>query len=75
MEKLAKEPNPMNIPLTFRHLDLAWKPLLRVTLPKSEPGGDHSPTKFSIAEKHGDKRIRKRNFNYLIFNHFNLIDS
>ncbi len=26
-----------------------------MTLPKSEPGGDHSPTKFSISEKQGDR--------------------
>ena len=30
----------------FKHLDLTWKPLLKVTLPCSDPGGDFAPTKF-----------------------------
>lgn len=47
--------NPMGVPNTFKHLDLSWKPFLRVHLHKSEPGGDHSPTKFSIAERQGDR--------------------
>ncbi|CAC5422765.1 WD repeat-containing protein 63 [Mytilus coruscus] len=47
--------NPMGVPNTFKHLDLSWKPFLRVHLHKSEPGGDHSPTKFSISEKQGDR--------------------
>ncbi|KAK6180530.1 hypothetical protein SNE40_012670 [Patella caerulea] len=47
--------NPMGVPNTFRHLDLTWKPLLKVQLHKSEPGGDHSPVKFTIQEKQGRK--------------------
>lgn len=47
--------NPMGVPDTFKHLDLSWKPFLRVHLHKSEPGGDHSPTKFSISERQGDR--------------------
>ncbi|KAK3092104.1 hypothetical protein FSP39_025223 [Pinctada imbricata] len=47
--------NPMGIPTTFKHLDLVWKPMLKVHLHKSEPGGDHSPTKFSIQEKQGNR--------------------
>ncbi|KAL5022553.1 hypothetical protein ScPMuIL_001708 [Solemya velum] len=47
--------NPMGVPNTFKHLDLSWKPLLKVTLHKSEPGGDHSPVKFSLAEQQGDR--------------------
>ncbi|KAK2157176.1 hypothetical protein LSH36_196g03010 [Paralvinella palmiformis] len=47
--------NPMGVPDTFKHLDLTWKPMLKVNLYKSEPGGDHAPTKFSISERHGDK--------------------
>lgn len=45
---------PMNVPQTFKHL-VSWKPLLKVTLPCSDPGGDFAPTKFSISEKQGDK--------------------
>lgn len=44
---------------TYKHLDLTWKPHLKVTLFKSEPGGDHNPTKFSIAESQGDKTSRE----------------
>ncbi|XP_052258483.1 dynein axonemal intermediate chain 3-like isoform X6 [Dreissena polymorpha] len=47
--------NPIGVPDTFKHLDLTWKPMLKVHLHKSEPGGDHAPTKFSIAEKQGDR--------------------
>ncbi|WAR24235.1 DNAI3-like protein [Mya arenaria] len=47
--------NPMGVPETFKHLDLTWKPHLKVHLHKSEPGGDHAPTRFSIAEKQGDR--------------------
>ncbi|KAK0069497.1 WD repeat-containing protein 63 [Biomphalaria pfeifferi] len=46
---------PMGIPATFKYLDLTWKPLLRVTLAKSEPGGDHAPIKFSIQEKQKER--------------------
>ena len=49
--------NPLGVPTTFKHLDLVWKPHLKVTLYKSEPGGDHSPTKFSIAEAHGNTNL------------------
>lgn len=44
----------MNVPQTFKHLS-TWKPLLKVTLPCSDPGGDFSPTKFSISERQGDR--------------------
>jgi hypothetical protein len=48
----------MNVPATFKHLVL-WKPLLKVTLQCSDPGGDFAPTRFSIAERQGDKSICK----------------
>lgn len=48
----------MNVPDTFKHLT-SWKPLVKVTLPCSDPGGDFAPTKFSISEKQGDKSISK----------------
>lgn len=49
--------NPMGVATTFKHLDLTWKPQLKVNLLKSEPGGDHSPTKFTIHEIQGEKSI------------------
>lgn len=51
-------PLPMGVPATFRHLDLVWRPFLKVHLFKSEPGGDHNPTCFSIHERQGDRSIR-----------------
>ena len=47
----------MGVPTTFRYLDLTWKPMLKVSLQKSEPGGDHAPTKFSIQEKQGKRDV------------------
>ena len=49
---------PMNVPQTFKHL-AGWRPILKVSLPCSDPVGDFAPTKFSISEKHGDKSISK----------------
>ena len=47
---------PSNVPQTFKHLSF-WKPLLKVTLPCSDPGGDFAPVKFSITERQGDKSL------------------
>lgn len=44
----------MNVPETFKHLT-SWRPLLKVTLPCGDPGGDFAPRKFSITERQGDK--------------------
>ena len=52
------EVTPMNVPETFKHLT-SWKPLLKVSLPSSEPEGDFAPRKFSIAEREGDKTASK----------------
>ncbi|KAL7863998.1 hypothetical protein AOLI_G00154180 [Acnodon oligacanthus] len=42
--------NPHGVPNTFKHLDLTWKPLIRVTLPKIDSSGEYSPLKFSLRE-------------------------
>ncbi|KAK2179552.1 hypothetical protein NP493_483g01017 [Ridgeia piscesae] len=49
------KPQPLGVPATFKHLDLTWKPLLRVFLSKTEAGGNHAPCRFAIQEKHGDR--------------------
>ncbi|CAF1214774.1 unnamed protein product, partial [Didymodactylos carnosus] len=49
--------NPLGVPLTFKHLDLSWKPLLRVTLANAESGPDFAPRKFSIREQQGDRDV------------------
>ncbi|XP_064189536.1 dynein axonemal intermediate chain 3 [Anguilla rostrata] len=42
--------NPHGVPNTFKHLDLSWKPLFRVNLPKIDSSGDYSPLKFSMMD-------------------------
>ncbi|XP_060792642.1 dynein axonemal intermediate chain 3 [Neoarius graeffei] len=42
--------NTYGVPKTFKHLNLTWKPLFRVTLPKVDGPGQYSPMKFSLAD-------------------------
>ncbi|KAF5901430.1 WD repeat-containing protein 63 isoform X1, partial [Clarias magur] len=42
--------NPQGVPDTFKHLDLIWKPLFKVTLPKTDAAGEYSPLKFSLRD-------------------------
>ncbi|XP_016112397.1 dynein axonemal intermediate chain 3 [Sinocyclocheilus grahami] len=42
--------NPHGIPNTFKHLNLAWKPFIRVSLPKIGSSGEYSPLKFSLRD-------------------------
>ncbi|KAM9444629.1 dynein axonemal intermediate chain 3 [Clarias gariepinus] len=42
--------NPQGVPDTFKHLDLSWKPLFKVTLPKTDTVGEYSPLKFSLRD-------------------------
>lgn len=41
---------PFDMPSTFLHLDLSWKPLSRIKLSKGETSLDHCPTKLSLGE-------------------------
>ncbi|KAI4580533.1 hypothetical protein MJT46_019302, partial [Ovis ammon polii x Ovis aries] len=41
---------PFDIPSTFLHLDLSWKPLSKIRLSKGETTLDHCPTKLSLSE-------------------------
>ncbi|KAF6773675.1 WD repeat-containing protein 63 [Paragonimus kellicotti] len=52
---------PRNVPQTFLALDMKWKPLFRVHLFKTEPGGDHAPTRFCMREVQGDRRLLAAN--------------
>ncbi|XP_070562697.1 dynein axonemal intermediate chain 3-like isoform X2 [Ptychodera flava] len=50
--------NPFQIPTTFKHLDLTWKPLLRLPLARLDGGsGDYGPTRISIKERQGDRSV------------------
>ncbi|KAM6168306.1 dynein axonemal intermediate chain 3 [Erethizon dorsatum] len=41
---------PFDVPSTFLHLDLSWKPLTKIKLSKGETNLDHCPTKISLSE-------------------------
>uniref|UniRef100_A0A8B9W2Q5 Dynein axonemal intermediate chain 3 n=1 Tax=Bos mutus grunniens TaxID=30521 RepID=A0A8B9W2Q5_BOSMU len=41
---------PFDIPSTFLHLDLSWKPLSKIRLSKGETTLDHCPNKLSLSE-------------------------
>ncbi|XP_066297797.1 dynein axonemal intermediate chain 3-like [Branchiostoma lanceolatum] len=53
--KKQDAPHPLGIPATFKHLDLSWKPVLKVSLPKPDTNGEFAPLKVSIKERQGDK--------------------
>ncbi|CAK8676252.1 unnamed protein product [Clavelina lepadiformis] len=44
-------PTPFGVSQTFKHLDLTWKPLLKLSATKMDSSGDYSPLKFSIPEQ------------------------
>ncbi|XP_077882756.1 dynein axonemal intermediate chain 3 isoform X2 [Ictidomys tridecemlineatus] len=43
---------PFDVPPTFLHLDLSWKPLAKIKLSKEETSLDLCPTKISLTEDH-----------------------
>ncbi|XP_038270600.1 dynein axonemal intermediate chain 3 isoform X2 [Dermochelys coriacea] len=43
---------PPDVPTTFKHLNLSWRPLIKANLSKSDTNGDYSPTKISLVEEH-----------------------
>ncbi|XP_020650683.3 dynein axonemal intermediate chain 3 isoform X2 [Pogona vitticeps] len=49
-----------DVPLTFKHLDLTWRPLIKVTLPKTDTGAEFSPTKISLREEHYHTKIQDK---------------
>nr|XP_008112387.1 PREDICTED: WD repeat-containing protein 63 isoform X2 [Anolis carolinensis] len=49
-----------DVPLTFKHLDLVWRPLLKVTLAKTDTGAEYSPTKISLKEEHYHTKIQDK---------------
>lgn len=51
-EKLLE--NPHGVPNTFKHLNLTWKPFIRVSLPKIDTSGEYSPIKFSLRDNSVD---------------------
>ncbi|XP_063056855.1 dynein axonemal intermediate chain 3 isoform X2 [Engraulis encrasicolus] len=53
-EKVHYNPNGASNP--FKHLDLCWKPLMKVTLPKIDSSGEYSP--FKICMRHNTTDIQ-----------------
>ncbi|MBN3313246.1 WDR63 protein, partial [Atractosteus spatula] len=49
--------NPHGVPSTFKHLDLTWKPLIKVTFSKIETSGEYSPLKFSLRDGVHDNKM------------------
>ncbi|XP_028918860.1 dynein intermediate chain 3, axonemal isoform X1 [Ornithorhynchus anatinus] len=43
---------PYDVPATFLHLDLSWKPLIKITLPKGDTSLDHCLTRISLSEEY-----------------------
>ncbi|XP_067845904.1 dynein axonemal intermediate chain 3 [Heptranchias perlo] len=61
--KIEKElQNPEGVPNTFKHLDLNWKPMHKVLLPKIGTNGEYSPMRISMREKCSDKVHEKAQF-------------
>ncbi|XP_048860045.1 dynein axonemal intermediate chain 3-like isoform X1 [Brienomyrus brachyistius] len=48
--------NQSDVPNTFKHLDLSWKPFIKVALPKKGTAGEYSPLKFSLRDNMNDKQ-------------------
>ncbi|XP_060058248.1 dynein axonemal intermediate chain 3 isoform X2 [Erinaceus europaeus] len=51
---------PFDVPPTFLHLDLSWKPLCRLRLSKSETTLDHCPTKVSLNDDDASYRTQDK---------------
>nr|CAB3267718.1 WD repeat-containing protein 63 [Phallusia mammillata] len=46
-------PEVLGVSQAFKHLDLSWKPMIKLAMPKTDSSGDYSPIKFSMAERQG----------------------
>ncbi|XP_059839705.1 dynein axonemal intermediate chain 3 isoform X2 [Hypanus sabinus] len=64
--KIEKElQNPKGVPNTFKHLDLHWKPMHQVSLPRIEGNGEYSPIRISMREKCTDRINEKSQLHLL----------
>ncbi|NXN22360.1 WDR63 protein, partial [Nycticryphes semicollaris] len=43
---------PLNVPDTLNHLDLCWKPLIKINLCESDTNTEYSPVRISLRELH-----------------------
>ncbi|XP_026529956.1 WD repeat-containing protein 63 [Notechis scutatus] len=51
---------PPDVPTTFKHLDLAWKPIIKINLPKADTSAEYSPIRFSFREEHYHTKIQDK---------------
>nr|XP_034977621.1 WD repeat-containing protein 63 isoform X2 [Zootoca vivipara] len=51
---------PPDVPTTFKHLDLCWRPLIKLNLPKTDTGAEYSPIKLSFREEHYHTKIQDK---------------
>ncbi|KAM6455292.1 dynein axonemal intermediate chain 3 [Liasis olivaceus] len=51
---------PPDVPTTFKHLDLVWRPHIKISLPKADTSAEYSPTKLSFREEHYHTKIQDK---------------
>ncbi|NXG57942.1 WDR63 protein, partial [Hemiprocne comata] len=51
-EEIFYKPKSLNIPDTFKQLDLCWKPLIKINLCESGTNTEHSPIRIIVRELH-----------------------
>ncbi|XP_030851872.1 WD repeat-containing protein 63 isoform X1 [Strongylocentrotus purpuratus] len=56
----AKHDNPLGVATTFKHLDLTWKPVIKIPINRMEGSGDYCPTRVSLQERQGDRSVLEK---------------
>ncbi|XP_071953082.1 dynein axonemal intermediate chain 3-like [Antedon mediterranea] len=52
-----KSNGPLGVPSTFKHIDLTWKPVIKIPIGRIEGNGEYAVTCISIQERQGDRTI------------------
>ncbi|PIK53480.1 WD repeat-containing protein 63 [Apostichopus japonicus] len=56
----GKEDNPLGVATTFKHLDLTWKPIIKIHMSRLEGSGDYGPVRVSFQERQGDRHLLEK---------------
>ncbi|CAB4018875.1 WD repeat-containing 63-like [Paramuricea clavata] len=56
----VNKPVVLTVSNPLKQLDLTWKPILKVSVSHITGSGEFGPTKFSLAERHGDRSSIKQ---------------
>ncbi|NXY72203.1 WDR63 protein, partial [Glareola pratincola] len=51
---------PLDVPATLHHLDLCWKPLIKINLCESDTNPEYSPVRISLRELHYHYKISEK---------------